>query len=544
MDADVLVRGATVVDGTGREAYVADVAIAGDRVVAVGDLAGQTARRVVEAEGLVLCPGFIDIHTHSDVSLLHDPAGESKVLQGVTTEVPGNCGFSAFPLAEDRLDLHSDHLARIGDDVLPPAALTWRDLDGYAAKLEQDPPTLNVAPLVGHGTVRVAVMGVDQRPPTDDELDRMRRLVAESLEQGAFGLSTGLTHIPSGYGDTDEVRELVRVVAEHGALYATHARTSATPEGFPEVEEAIDTCRSVGARLQFSHAAINEPHKWGQAGDVVGLFERAEAAGLDVGFDVYPYDASASSLTQYLPPWVQAGGTEGLRRLLADPDTRARAERDLAAGWMDGIPWFWDRVLISRAGPGHDHLVGRSLEEAAHLEGVDPVTLTLDLCLAHGNSVQVVLFYRTEDDMTTFLAHRLSLVGSDGSAVPLDQGGLKPHPRGFGTFPRVLGRYVREQGLLSLPAAVHKMTGAVAERLQLPDRGVVRPGAVADLVLLDPATVVDRATFTEPTQAPVGIVQVLVNGTSVVEDGRLTGARPGRVLRRTTVARRAAEVAR
>jgi N-acyl-D-aspartate/D-glutamate deacylase len=529
MEVDLLFRGATVVDGTGGEPYPGDVAVAGDRIVAVGALPDVRATRVVDLAGRVLCPGFIDIHTHSDVSLLLDPAGESKVRQGVTTEVTGNCGFSAFPLAPDRLDLHADHLARIGDDPVP---LTWTDLDGYADRLAADPPALNVAPLVGHGTIRVAVMGVDQRRPTAAELDRMRALVADSLDRGAFGLSTGLTHIPSGYGDTDEVRALVEVVASRDATYATHARAECGP-GFPDVEEAIATCRDTGARLQFSHAAINEPAKWGRAADVVALFERAAADGLDVWFDVYPYDASSSSLTQYLPPWTQAGGTEGMRRTLADPAARQRAERELAAGWMGGIPWYWDRVVISRSGPGREDVVGLSIEEAAARAGVDPVAFTLDLCLEHGNAVQVVLFYRTEADMTTFLAHHRSVVGSDGSAVPLAQNGLKPHPRGFGTYPRVLGRYVREQGVLSLPDAVRKMTGAVADRLRLPDRGRVRVGAFADLVAFDPATVRDVATFTEPAQPPVGISHVVVNGTLVVDDGTQTAARPGRVLRRS-----------
>jgi len=529
MHADLLFRGATVVDGTGAEPFVADVAVVGDRVVAVGPLPDVTAARVVDLAGQVLCPGFIDIHTHSDVSLLLDPAGESKVRQGVTTEVTGNCGFSAFPFARERLDLHADHLARIGDDPVP---LTWHDLDGYAARLAADPPALNVAPLVGHGTVRVAVMGVDQRRPTAAELDRMRELVAAALDQGAFGLSTGLTHIPSGYGDTAEVRELVRVVASRDALYATHARATAGP-GFAEVEEAIETCVAAGARLQFSHAAINEPAKWGRASDVVDLFERAAAGGLDVWFDVYPYDASSSSLTQYLPPWTQAGGTEGMRRALADPAARERAERELAAGWMGGIPWFWDRVVISRSGPGREDVVGLSIEEAAARAGVAPAAFTLDLCLEHGNAVQVVLFYRTEADMTAFLAHHRSVVGSDGSAVPLDQGGLKPHPRGFGTFPRILGRYTRDQGLLTLAGAVRKMTGAVADRLRLTDRGTVRAGAYADLVAFDPATVRDTATFTEPAQPPVGISHVVVNGTVVVDGGVQTAARPGRVLRRS-----------
>lgn len=528
MNVNLLLRGAKVIDGTGAQAIRADVAVRGDRIVAVGDLSDMTAATTIDLTGLVLAPGFIDIHTHSDVSVLLDPAAQSKILQGVTTEVTGNCGFSAFPLATDRLPLHADHIARIGDD---PIDLTWHDLDTYAQAIEAHPPAVNVAPLVGHGTVRVAVMGVEDRPPTEDELAQMQALVARSMEQGAFGMSTGLTHIPSGYGQEDEVRDLVRVVAEWDGLYATHSR--ATPgAGFPAIEEAIRTSQYSGARLQASHAAINEPSKWGRAADYIALLEQAEADGLDVAFDVYPYDASSSSLTQYLPAWTQAGGTEGMRSMMADPTTRVRALEELAEGWMNGIPWFWDRVVISRSGPGREDCVGRTIEDAAKRAGVDPATFTLDLCLEHGNSVQVVLFYRTEDDMMQFLAHRLSVVGSDGSAVPLDQGGLKPHPRGFGTFPRILGRYVREKGLLSLPEAVQKMTSAVAERLRLRDRGVIREGAIADLVAIDAGSVIDKATFTDPAQPPVGITHVVVNGTIAVRDGVQTTARPGKVLRR------------
>ncbi|MEE6287875.1 D-aminoacylase [Georgenia sp. MJ173] len=529
MHVDLLIHDGLLMDGTGGRPDHADVAVLDGRIVAVGELADVTADNLIDAAGKIVAPGFIDLHTHSDMSLLLNPLGESKILQGVTTEVTGNCGFSPFPIAAGHLELHVDHLARIGDDPYP---ITWRDLDGYAVTLERQGIAPNVVPLVGHGTVRCAVLGVDQRDATPAELEHMRQLVAESLEQGAFGMSTGLTHIPSGYGSTAEVTELVRVVGRYDAMYATHSRATRSNEGFPAVQEAIDTCLAAGARLQFSHAAINEPDKWGRGSDLTSLFEKAEADGLDVKFDVYPYDASSSSLTQYLPSWVQEGGTEGMRRLLAEPAARARAEVELAAGWMGGIPWFWDRVVLSRTGEGYEEHVGLSIEAAAASAGVPPQTYTLDLCFALGNAVQVVLFYRTEEDMTHFLSHRLSLVGSDGSAVPLDQRGEKPHPRHFGSFPRILGRYVRDTRLMPLETAIYKMTAGVAERLQLTDRGTVAVGLAADLVVIDPTTVIDRATFTDPAQAPLGIDTVIVNGQVVVADGAVTGALPGRVLRR------------
>jgi N-acyl-D-aspartate/D-glutamate deacylase len=326
----------------------------------------------------------------------------------------------------------------------------------------------------------------------------------------------------------------VKVVASRDALYSTHARIDSEGEDFGSVREAIRTAMVSGARLQYSHAAINHPDHWGRAAEMAGLIEQAHEDGLDIGFDVYPYDASSSSLTQYLPPWVQDGGTEAMRQRLADPSTLERAERELAAGWFGGIPWHWDRVLLIRTGPGDEQFVGKRIDEAAAEAGLSPAAFTLRLCLRQGNDAGVVLFYRTEADMKTFLAHPLSVVGSDGSAIPLDQGGRLPHPRGFGTYPRILGRYVREQGLLTIEDAVRKMTGAVAERLRLQDRGFVREGLVADLVCFDPSTVIDRATFDAPTQAPIGVTHVMVNGGLVVEDGRQSDLRPGRVLRRSS----------
>jgi N-acyl-D-aspartate/D-glutamate deacylase len=528
MKYDMLIRNGTVVDGTGSPGRVADVAVQGDRIVSVGEVGASDAARVIDATDLIVAPGFIDIHTHSDVSLMLHPRCESKILQGVTTDVTGNCSFSPFPLSPDRIDLHRDHLLRIGDGV---PSLTWHDLDGYAEAVASDPPAFNAAPLAGHGTIRVAVMGVDQREPTTSELERMKGLLAQSLEQGAFGMSTGLTHVPSAYGSEAEVTELVRVVASHDALYATHSR-GGSGRPFGGTEEAIRTATAAGARLQSSHAAINHPDHWGRAADMLALIDEARDGGLDVALDVYPYDASSSSLTQYLPQWVQDGGTEAMRARLAELSVIERAEQELAAGWFGGIPWLWDRVVFDRTGPGAEWMVGLSIQEAAARSGVTPAALTLRVCLDFGNYPRVVLFYRTEEDMMTFLAHPHAVVGSDGSALTLDQGGKRPHPRSFGTFPRIFGRYVREKGVLSLSEAVRKTSGAVAERLRLTDRGYIRPGLAADIVVFDPDTVADRATFQDPAQAPIGIPYVFVNGQIAVDGGDQTDARAGRVLRR------------
>jgi N-acyl-D-aspartate/D-glutamate deacylase len=527
---DLLVRGASILDGNGSPPRAGDLGVRDGQIAALGVIPEDaTAARVLDGADQVVCPGFIDVHTHSDVSLLLDGAGESKVFQGVTTEVVGNCSFSAFPLnLSHRRELHADHLARIGDD---PVALEWTDLDSYARVLERSGIAINIAPQVGHGTVRVAAMGVEDRPPTDAELAVMQRLVAEAMEQGAFGLSTGLTHVPSAYGNTDEVVALVTVAARFGGHYATHARAGYGWH-FRAVDEAVEIGRRSGGRVEFSHVAINDPARWRQHAAVIERFERGRDEGVDIVYDVYPYAASSSSLTQYLPGWVQAGGTQAMAERLSDPTTRERAGTELAAGWFGGIPWLWDRVVVSRAGdPSDTTSAGQSLAALAEQQDVPPEELVLRLCESRGNAVQVVLFYRTEEDMQAFLRHPLSVVGSDGSAIPFARGDEQPHPRNYGASARVLGRYVRELGVLDLATAVHKMTGRAAERMGIRDRGLLREGMAADLVVFEPARVADRATFEDPCQPPDGITCVVVNGEIVVENGRETPARPGRVLR-------------
>lgn len=526
VSVDLLIRGGMVYDGTGANPDRRDVLIRGGRIDALttGD-SDVEAARVVDARGLAVTPGFVDIHTHSDVSVLLDGRAQSKVHQGVTTEVAGNCGFSAFPLVEARARDHLDLLAGIGDDPVQPS---WRDLAGYADALDDAGIAVNVAPLVGHGQLRIAAAGMTERL-SDDDLRSMRTLLIESLEQGAFGMSTGLTYVPSRYAGTAELEALCCTLAEHDALYATHARGN----GFSGVVEAVGLGRSSDVRVQYSHIALNEPKSWGRSAELLELFDDARAEDVDAACDVYPYDASASALTQYLPAWVQEGGVAGMRERLADADVMSRAERGLAAGWGEGgrIPWFWDRVVLARTDGIAGAIEGVTIEAAAAAAGTTPSRFVLELCREGGNRVQVVLFYRTEDDMRTFLRYPQCTIGSDGAAIPYAADGRKPHPRAFGAHARVLGRHVRELGDLTLAEAVHKMTGAVAERLGLRDRGTLRPGMAADIAVFDPLTVSDQATFLHPSRPPIGVRHVVVNGELVIDDGAQTTARPGKVLR-------------
>ncbi len=524
---DLVIRNASLIDGTGAAARPADVGITGDRITAVGTIAADVvAERTIDAGGRVVCPGFVDIHTHSDLTLVEDGTGESKLRQGVTTEVVGNCSFSAFPIEPERLELHADHLARATAPITP----WWTDFDGYADALHERGLTINVAPLAGHGTLRVAAMGVDERAPTPAEMQRMVHDLDHALEQGAFGMSTGLTHVPSSYGDFDEVVALAEVLAARGALYATHSRAIA-PDERAAVAEAIDVGRRTGVTVEFSHLAINRPERWGTGDELLAMFDAARAEGIDIFFDVYPYDASSSSLTQYLPPWVQAGGTEAMIARLAIPAERERALADMTEGWFGGIPWLWDRFVVSSSPDGYG--VTSTLAELSEREGIEPYELTLQLCERYGNELQVVLFYRSDEDVARFLRHPLAVVGSDGNAIALEQPTACPHPRNFGTFPRVLGVYARERGVLELPDAVRKMTAEPARRLGLTDRGTIAVGAVADIVVFDPETVLDHAGFGESPSAPTGIDVVIVGGTVVLDHGAISTDRPGRVLRRT-----------
>ncbi len=535
MHADTLIHGAQLFDGSGAPARAADLAVRDGLIIEVGDCRGTSAARTIDATGLVLAPGFIDIHTHSDLSLLLDGRGESKVSQGVTTEVTGNCGFSPFPIDPQRMQLHQDLMAGIGDDAME---FGWTDLEGYRQEAERRGIALNIAPLVGHGALRIAAMGVASRAADAAELATMQALLARMLDQGAFGLTTGLTYVPSRYAPTDELVSLCETLARRRRIYASHARDRdlhGDDHRYAPLEEALNLGRATGARVQYSHAAINTPAQWGSAGLWTARFEQAVHAGVDAAFDVYPYDASSSALTQYLPAWVQEGGVAAMRARLSDPAVMERAEAELAQGWSaHRIPWLWDRVVLARTDGLLDAKEGQSIQAAAAQAGMTPARYTLELCRAGGNRVMVVLFYRTEEDMRTFLTCRHAVMGSDGSAICFDQGSRRPHPRNFGATARVLGRFVRELRDLDLGIAIAKMSGRVAERLRMRDRGTLAPGLAADVVLFDADEVRDRATYLAPCQQASGIVHVFVNGVPVITDGKQTDARPGRVLRATS----------
>ncbi|MFP4199790.1 MAG: N-acyl-D-amino-acid deacylase family protein [Clostridia bacterium] len=522
---DVLFKNVVVIDGSGEDRFEAEVAVVGDEIAAVGEDLGE-AKRVVDGKGMVLAPGFIDIHTHSDYSLAIDPRGESKIRQGVTTEITGQCGQSATPLTgEDALVIAKEEMVRAGgSDEIP-----WRTVAEYADFLEEQGVSMNVGIMIGHGAVRASVMGFVDRAPTDEELDDMRALVRQSLEEGAVGLSTGLYYAPGSYADADEIVALCEVVAE----LATHKRDESTYNIglIAAQEEVLDIARKSGVRTQISHLKALGPEVWGKASELLEMIEKARADGFDVMADQYPYVASGSSITgSLIPRWAQDGGRDAMVKRIDDPDVRP--------GLLDEVR----NNLLRRGGadrlqialyPPEKSYEGRLLSDVAKDLDLPPAEAALELL--REAEASLVSFVMDEADVDLIMASELVMVGSDGRAVAIDgpTSGGQPHPRYFGTFPRVLGYYSRERGIIPLELAVKKMTSMPAERLRFSDRGYLRPGYRADLVLFDPENVRDQATFENPKQYPVGIEMVMVNGEMVIENGEHNGAMPGRVLRRS-----------
>lgn len=526
---DLKIEGGLVVDGTGTAGARADVGIRDDAIVAVGDLSRRPAGSTLRASGKVVTPGFIDMHSHSDWRLWANRRAESKIRQGVTTEVVGNCGFSPAPATDEHLaDLRAFALA------LPSGMdFRWRSMAEYLRAFDSEGCALNVVHLVGHGTLRVAAMGFARRAPTEAELRRMHAMLAAAMEAGAWGVSTGLIYAPGSFATTEEIVAVAAAAARYRGIYASHIRGEGATL-LAAVGEAIQVGRENAMPVQISHVKAAGRPNWGKVGEALALIDAARAEGLDVMADVYPYTASSTSLRTLLPDWALEGGVEAMLARLRDPGARARLRGELEAP-AEGQSFVervgWDNVLIA-ACERRREAEGKRLAEIARERGGDPVEAAFELLLAEGGRGSMILFQIDEADLRRALRHPHVMIGSDGSALaPYGElGAGKPHPRNYGTFPRVLGEYVREQRLLRLAHAVHKMTGLPARRLGLRDRGIVREGARADLVVLDADRVADRATYQDPHRYPSGIEHVLVNGRFVIKDGEHTGSLPGRVL--------------
>lgn len=530
---DLAIVNARIVDGTGAPARNGTVVVDDGRVVQIAD-GTVSAARTIDARGRVVAPGFIDLHSHSDMPLVTDGDAQSKIRQGVTTEVIGESG-SIAP-------------RRPSADGSGPA---WTDFDGYFSTLEKGRIAVNLVSYVGLGTVRELVVGADDRPATAAEITAMEKLVTDAMRQGAAGVSTGLIYPPNAYASLDELVALSAAAAPFGGRHASHLRYDGQ-----KLREGIEEILAIGERAKLPvhifHIKVTGAKNFGRMKEVIALVEAARARGLVVTADQYPYVASSTSLTATIPDWAEEGGTAKLVERLQDRATRARIRRDMEdpnPTWENRYQsaGTWQNVQLAAIGrtrgvadsgpttPNRKY-EGMRVAEAAKLAGKDPFEFVFDLLIEENGSVGCVYFIMAEDDLTLALKQPWVAIGSDGSALATE-GPLRagvPHPRNFGTFPRVLGRYVREQQVITLEEAIRKMTSLPASVLGLRDRGTIAPGQAADLVMFDPARVADRATFEDPFQYPDGIDNVIVNGVVVLDEGRHTGERPGHVLRHTT----------
>jgi N-acyl-D-aspartate/D-glutamate deacylase len=523
-DFDILIRGGRVADGTGNPSFFADVGIRGGRIAAIGPLAGRKAARVIDAAGLAVAPGFIDIHNHSDDTLIEDGDAQSMIRQGVTSMILGE-GGSAAPVG--------------GKQELGGEKPGWSDFQGYFAQLLRGGISTNVGTYVGSSQIWTYVRGPRSGPPEPGEVERMRALVRQAMEQGALGVSSSLSGPPGAWIDTATLVAMCEAAAPYGGIYSTHLRT----EGFgvfESVAEAIDIGRRAGVPVDLIHLKIAEHKLWGQMPELIASIAAARAAGQQVEAHVYPYRAGQNNLSSIIPPWAHEGGAEALLRRLKDPALRPRLEREIENG-IPGSNWYnhytatggWEgMLLVSLSNAKYKQFEGKRMSDVIRSRGGKPIDVLFELLLENGGSVPTVYFHHAEEDMRFALRQPFVSIGSDGAAVktegPLARG--NPHPRWYGTFPRVLGRYVREEKVLSLEEAIRKMTSANAAKIRVYDRGLLRPGVWADVTIFDPARVIDRATFEQPHQYATGIEYVLVNGTIVLEKGRHTGARPGVIL--------------
>ncbi|WP_328692030.1 D-aminoacylase [Streptomyces phaeochromogenes] len=537
---DLVVRDVEVVDGSGGPSYRADVGIEGGRITAVVQEAAAAgclrpvARRVLDAEGLVLSPGFIDMHAHSDLALLRDPDHSAKVAQGVTLEVIGQDGLSYAPV-DDRT------LAEVrraitgwngnGGDI----DFTWRSVGEYLDRLDHgfdgEGIAVNAAYLIPQGSVRMLAVGWDDRAATPRELDRMRQLVAEGMREGAVGMSSGLTYTPGMYAKDAELTELCRVVAEYGGYYCPHHRSYGAG-ALDAYREMVDLTREAGCSLHLAHATMNFGVNKGRGPELLALVDDALAGGADISLDTYPYTPGCTTLVAMLPSWASEGGPEAILARLKDDGTAERIRHHMEVVGADGchgVPIEWDTIEISGvADAALAEYVGRTVQESADARGQAPWTTARRLLLDDGLGSTILQHVGHEENVQAIMRHRVHTGGSDGILR-----GDKPHPRAYGTFPQYLGRYVRELGVLGLEECVAHLTSRPAARLRLPDRGLVREGYRADLVLFDPATVAAGSTFENPRTLPTGIPYVLIDGRFVVEDGRRTDVLAGRAVRRT-----------
>jgi N-acyl-D-amino-acid deacylase len=528
---DLVIKNGRIMDGTGNPFYRADIGISKGRITCIArGIKKREGKRVIDAAGLTVSPGFFDAHSHDDAYLFVNPQCDEKGLQGVTTDVIGGCGLSMAPITEKYRGELRSILGALGGEDLDADLKPINTFCDFLLQLAKAKPGINVVPLVGHGTIRIAAMGMEKRPPTGAELKKMKGFTSEAMKSGAFGLSTALILAPASYAQTDEVIELAKIVGRYRGVFAIHLR-SESDRILEAIEEALRVGREADVPVEIVHHKAAGKDNWGKSIETLAMLERERAAGVDVTCDQYPYCAGSLFLAAALPPFIQAGGPEVYAEKLKDPIIRRQVidgiEKSQMGQWESMIRnCGFEGIVI--ASSNHGNYVGKSLAEIAKTEGRDPYDVFFDLVIEEKTSTKVILWMMDEEDVKRIMKNPLTMIGTDG--IP-GFGKNKFHPRMTGTFPRVLGRYVREEGLLSLEEAIRKMTSLPAQTFGIKNKGLLKEGFDADIVIFDPATIIDTATFDEPAQKPKGIMWVMVNGEVAVEKGKVTGVTSGRVLR-------------
>jgi dihydroorotase/N-acyl-D-amino-acid deacylase len=528
---DLIIRNGRLIDGSGRPGFNADIAIAHDRIVKIGNLHSASAKRVIDAHDQVVAPGFIDMLGQSEQYVLIDPRAMSKVMMGVTTEITGE-GESVSPLNDRILKEQEDFNRRFNLKV------DWRTLDEYFKRLDKQGAGVNLGTFVGATQVREYVIGYDNRPPTTAELEQMKKLVADAMKDGALGLSTSLQYVPARFAKTDEIVELAKVAHQYGGIYISHQRSEANAID-DSMKEVFEIARRAQIPAEIWHFKTAYKKNWGRMPEMLSRVAAARRQGLKITADVYPYVAGSTSLSACLPPWAIEGGTDRMVARLKDPATRDRLKKEITTDSKD-----WENIYLGSGGPEGiligavvnrdlETWQGKRLSEIAAAQNKDPLDALFDFIIADHGQTGAIFFMMQESDMQAALKSPFVSICTDSGARATDGplAGSKSHPRGWGTYPRILGKYVRDEKLIPLEFAIHKMTGLPAANVGLKNRGLLREGYFADITIFDPKTVIDRATFAEPNQYPVGINFVIVNGRVEVDNGQRTPALAGRVLR-------------
>ncbi len=535
---DLFIKNGNVIDGSGSPAYISDIAIKNGKIERIGTSLDINCAKVIDASNQIVCPGFIDIHSHTDATILINPKAESKIRQGITTEIVGNCGMSAAPVTTAFLSEVKDHLTVNSDyGKADEIGKFWITFGEYINFLKELPLGINIMPMVGFGTLRSAVMGLKSGPPTRDEMRAMEDLLEKSLEEGAAGMSTGLEYIPDSLSHVDELMQLCHVIKRQNKLYASHIRGE-SHNLFPAIEEAIRSGEESGCQVEISHLKLGGKFNWGKTDQLFDRLERAISRGVRLSWDQYPYIAWGTGLVSYIPRWVIQDGHQKMIEYLRDNSTRKKIRLEINKAIKMGIHAYntapWENVQVAMVkSPEYKSIEGKRIAEISKELNIDPFDFVFDLLIKERGLVKTLVFCMDEEDIKTIMKHPHTIIGSDGRAVAtygeLNKGST--HPRYYGAFPRVLGKYVREKKVLSLETAINKMTSMPAKIMRLDNRGILAPNKVADITIFDPKTVCDVATFENPHQYSKGIEKVIISGEVIIDQGNHTNKMVGQIIK-------------